>query len=99
MPGEAQWEHACLAGTAKPYAVGESINAGLANYRSSSAPRSDFSGEYVQQTTTVKMFPANAWGMHDSHENVWEWCLDHWLTSANPNCWLPLMRWVGYAPS
>ncbi|MFN4866630.1 MAG: SUMF1/EgtB/PvdO family nonheme iron enzyme [Cyanobium sp.] len=78
LPSEAQWEYACLAGTAKPYAFGESINAGLANYRSSSTPRSDFSGEYVQQTTPVKMFPANAWGLHDSHANVWEWCFDHW---------------------
>jgi len=77
LPSEAQWEYACLAGTAKPYSFGESINAGLANYRSSST-QPDFSGEYVQQTTPVKMFPANAWGLHDSHGNVWEWCFDHW---------------------
>jgi formylglycine-generating enzyme required for sulfatase activity len=65
LPSESQWEYACRAGTTTPYAFGTTLSQRQANVASSG-------------TTEVGSFPANVWGLHDMHGNVWEWCLDHW---------------------
>ena len=78
LPSEAQWEYACRAGTITPFHFGPTISADLANYDASTAYGPGEKGTYRQETTPVGTFPANTWGLHDMHGNVWEWCLDHW---------------------
>ncbi|MFM7642491.1 MAG: SUMF1/EgtB/PvdO family nonheme iron enzyme [Cyanobium sp.] len=81
LPSEAQWEVACRAGTTTPFAFGATLSDELANYASSQTYGSEPKGQDRRQTSAVGMFPANPWGLHDMHGNVWEWCLDHWHDS------------------
>jgi formylglycine-generating enzyme required for sulfatase activity len=67
LPTEAEWEHACRAGTTTSYFFGESLAKTQANY--------DYGSD---STTDVGSFQANDFGLYDMHGNVWEWCLDHW---------------------
>lgn len=71
LPTEAQWEYACRAGTATAYAFGDTLTREHANVDN---PH--------QQPTPVGTYPANAWGLHDMHGNIWEWCRDTFHADA-----------------
>ncbi|WP_431676770.1 formylglycine-generating enzyme family protein [Kitasatospora sp. KL5] len=63
LPTEAEWEHACRAGTGGPhYAPLDEI----AWYRGTSQER----------LHEVGGLRPNAWGFHDMLGNVWDWCWD-----------------------
>lgn len=67
---EAEWEYCCRAGTETTYCTGDAITKEQARF---SAGR----------TVEVGSYSCNAWGLHDMHGNVWEWCRDIWHDSYN----------------
>lgn len=81
LPSEAEWEYACGAETTTPFHFGETITDKLANYYASDTFASEPKGEYREKTTAVGTFLPNAFGLHDMHGLVWEWCLDTYHNS------------------
>jgi formylglycine-generating enzyme required for sulfatase activity len=65
LPTEAQREYACRAGTKTAFYFGDSLTSDQANIKGGPG-----------ETTDVGKYPANAWGFHDMHGNVQEWCTD-----------------------
>tara|TARA_Y100000588_G_C14219750_1_gene910484 strand:+ start:136 stop:1182 length:1047 start_codon:yes stop_codon:yes gene_type:complete len=83
LPSEAEWEYAARAGTTTPYHFGNTISSSQANYDTS-----DNEGK----TVPVGSYPANAFGLHDVHGNVYEWAEDCWNESyagapSDTNVW------------
>jgi formylglycine-generating enzyme required for sulfatase activity len=83
LSSEAQWEYACRVGSTTPFHFGATLSPDLANYNGNFVYGTGTKGTYRKQTTDVASFPANAWGLHDMHGNVREWCEDHWHDSYN----------------
>jgi formylglycine-generating enzyme required for sulfatase activity len=87
LPTEAEWEYACRAGTTTRFHYGNELRSGMANffgyyeYRTGEPEHRNPSGIYLGHATSVGSYAPNAWGLHDMHGNVWEWCQDWWSSS------------------
>ncbi len=78
LPTEAEWEYACRAGTTTPFHFGSKLNGDLANCDGNYPYGTEVKGAYKKTTVEVGSYPANPWGLHDMHGNVWEWCRDYY---------------------
>ncbi len=68
LPSESEWECACRAGSDGEFCFGddEDLLPGYAWFKANSDGR-------AHEVGTRR---GNAWGLHDFHGNVWEWCED-----------------------
>lgn len=75
LPTEAQWEHACRAGTESKFSFGND-DAKLGEYAWFIDNAQNAAEKYAHR---VGQKEPNPWGLNDMHGNVLEWCRDNYV--------------------
>jgi formylglycine-generating enzyme required for sulfatase activity len=81
LPTESEWEYFCRAGSTVGFFTGPMLY-----LHGEPEPYLDMAGWYSGNsgnTHPVGRKQANAWGIYDTHGNVWEWCSD-WFEETYP---------------
>jgi len=99
LPTGSEREWACRAGTLTRYHFGEKMSSRLANYDGTRPLEGTEEGPNLPHTVKVGSYPANAWGLHDMHGNLAEWCMD-WFSDkeeggVDPVRLEPSAKWEG----
>jgi formylglycine-generating enzyme required for sulfatase activity len=102
LPTEAEWEYACRAGTTTPFHFRDSVscrevhfNATLP-YDEAKQRRRFFLPRCVPLNSALPVGdrPANIWGLHDMHGNMWEFTSTDWSDHHRPGQPTRRSKWI-----
>jgi formylglycine-generating enzyme required for sulfatase activity len=80
LPTEAEWEYACRAGTTTDFFWGNTASHRDMHFKADEPFRSAEKGPVVRRTVPVGGYRPNAFGLYDTHGNVFEMCSDWYDT-------------------
>jgi formylglycine-generating enzyme required for sulfatase activity len=83
LPTEAEWEYACRAGGSKAFSFGNAAGSREANFDGTQPYGTAKPGPDLATTVKVGSYAPNAFGLHDMHGNVAEWCSDWFVRSID----------------
>ena len=78
LPSEAEYEYATRAGTTTRFYTGDCITTDDANFFGPDPAKGCPVGDYIVDTTPVKSYPPNPWGLYDMVGNTQDWVEDCW---------------------
>ena len=79
LPSEAEWEYAARAGTTTAFPWGDMLDFNYGNFGLRGhelGGKAEGRDTWVDETSPVASFPANAFGLYDMHGNIFEWTQD-----------------------